>query len=261
MCILGMHWGLLYILQGIKPRTFEELATRAHDMELSLASRGEKSLLIAEHHKERKDVKKGDKSSKPMIKESMAIAAEPVRIFAKEKKEERMKGPSQERERRRLMLKEMEEKTYPFPDSDVPGMLEDLLEKEVIKLPECKRPEEMGRTKDPKYCKYHRVVSHTMEKCFVLKDLILRLAKKVKILLDLDEVVGSNHATFTFGSPSPTKTQSPLMSTPGASCKHIQFGTLEPVCLPCLEPQEDADIEDKLSSEGEGWTLVTHRKS
>uniref|UniRef100_A0A2N9G5F2 Uncharacterized protein n=1 Tax=Fagus sylvatica TaxID=28930 RepID=A0A2N9G5F2_FAGSY len=220
-----------------------------------------KSLPIAEHRKERKDVKKGYKFSKPIIKESMAIAAEPVRIFAKEKKKERTKGPSQERERRRLTLKEMEEKTYPFPDSDVPGMLEDLLEKEVIKLPECKRPEEMGRTNDPKYCKYHWVVSHTVEKCFVLKDLILRLAKEGKILLDLDEAVGSNHTTFTFRSPSPTKTQSPLMSTLGASCKRIQFRTLEPVCLPCLEPQEDADIEDKLSSEGEGWTLVTHRKS
>ena len=170
-------------------------------MELSLASRGEKNLPIAEHRKERKDVKKDDKSSKPVIKESMAVTAEPVRIFAKEKNEDRTRGPSQERERRRLTLKEMEEKTYPFP--------------------ECKQPEEMGRTNDLKYCKYHRVVSHTVEKCFILKDLVLRLAREGKILLDLDEAVGSNHATFTFGSPSPTKTQSPLMLTLGPSCKRI----------------------------------------
>jgi hypothetical protein len=115
-------------------------------------------------------------------------------------------------------------------------MLKDLLEKEIIKLPKCKRLEEMVRTNDLKYCKYHWVVSHTVEKCFILKDLILRLAKEGKILLDLDEAVGSNHATFTFGSPSPTKMQSPLMSTSRASCKCIQFGTFEPVCLPCLEP-------------------------
>ena len=139
-------------------------------MELSLSSHGEKGLPVDQQRKEKKDMRRGDQSSRSMVKESMAVAVEPMKISSKENKRmEKRAGPMQEREKRRLTLKEMEEKTYPFPNADIQGMLEDLLEKNVIKLPEYKRPEEMGCTNDPKYCIYHQIVSHPMEKCFVLK--------------------------------------------------------------------------------------------
>ncbi|KAL0292801.1 UNVERIFIED_CONTAM: hypothetical protein Sradi_6972900 [Sesamum radiatum] len=35
LCIQGMYWELCYVLQAIKPMTFGELATRAHEIEMS----------------------------------------------------------------------------------------------------------------------------------------------------------------------------------------------------------------------------------
>ena len=48
---------------------------------------------------------------------------------------------------------------------------------------------------DPNFCKYHRVISHPIEKYFMLKELILRLAREKKIELDLEEVAQTNHAS------------------------------------------------------------------
>ncbi|KAA0040624.1 retrotransposon gag protein [Cucumis melo var. makuwa] len=86
-------------------------------------------------------------------------------------------------------------------------MLEQLLENQLIQLPECKRPEQAGKVDDPNYCKYHRVISHPVEKCFRLKELILKLTREKKIELDIDEVAQMNHVAIGMTSNVPLLTQ------------------------------------------------------
>ncbi|KAG5253452.1 Retrotransposon gag protein [Salix suchowensis] len=77
---------------------------------------------------------------------------------------------------------------------DISRMLDDLLEANIIELPEVKRPEKANQVDNLNYCKYHRLISHPVEKCFVLKDKIMRLHKNGDIVFD-DEVATSNITT------------------------------------------------------------------
>ena len=132
----------------------------------------------------------------------------PVKISCKIKtKEIKRDEPFRTQDKYRNTLRELEQKTYPFPDSDMAAMLDDLLEKEVIELPEYKRPEEMHRVNDPKYCKYHRIVGHPVGKCFILKELIMRLAQQGRIELDLEDTAATHTTTIVFGSFDPVPLQ------------------------------------------------------
>ncbi|KAL0401415.1 UNVERIFIED_CONTAM: hypothetical protein Slati_4171400 [Sesamum latifolium] len=78
-----------------------------------------------------------------------------------------------EKPQRKLTLKEMQARQYPFLHSDVFEIFDDLLEVNLIDLPKMERPEEVERRDDSKYCKYHRLVGHTIQDCFVFKNAIL----------------------------------------------------------------------------------------
>ena len=97
-------------------------------MELNIANHGAKKDLIIGQQRERHNGKTSDKISIKLIQESMTVNVTLARDKKKEVKEVR---PTQENERCRFTLKELEEKKYHFPDFDVPNMLEDLLQKKV----------------------------------------------------------------------------------------------------------------------------------
>ena len=83
-------------------------------------------------------------------------------------------------------------------------MLDGLLENGIIELPPPKRPKEAGRTTDPKYCRYHQVISHPLKKCIMLKECIMQLARDGGIILDLNEFVGANHISAQVEHPLPS---------------------------------------------------------
>ncbi|KAM2645652.1 hypothetical protein EV1_019176 [Malus domestica] len=176
MCVQGIHWGLHYILQGIKPRTFEELATRSHDMELSITNHRKKEP-ITNFKKDKVFSPNIVKTGKKPPKEAFTVNTTPIKtssvpnkISFKTKAKEIKRGePPCTQDRYKSTLRELEQKAYPFPDLDMDAMLDDLLKKKVIELPECKRSEEMNRANNPKYCKYHCILSHPIGKCFILK--------------------------------------------------------------------------------------------
>ncbi|KAH7844624.1 hypothetical protein Vadar_030078 [Vaccinium darrowii] len=124
-----------------KAMNVEELATRAHDMEINIANHGGGNHPTVEHNKY-KNGTQSDKLSGASIEESMAVNMVPLKVPRRDKKNEEYPRD------KRPTLKELQEKRYPFPNSDEPSMLEDLLEKNVIQLPKCKHPEEMGKVHD-----------------------------------------------------------------------------------------------------------------
>ena len=139
----GMEQDILYAWQVNKPMTFQELAKRSYDIEVTLAHyRGQLS---------------DDGSTILSIN-------------------------------RNSMLKVSQENEFSYSESYAPEMLDKLLQKGLIKLLESQCPEEIERTNDSKYCKYHRIISHPIKKCDAFKRQVLQLAKEGKIMLDEEDV-------------------------------------------------------------------------
>ena len=121
----------------------------------------------------------------------MSVNVSPAKFTMNEGVKQNVRTTFQARSNQKSTLREMQKKEYPFLDYDVSEIFDELLELKLIDLQEMKLPDEAAKTNDPNYCKYQRLVSHPLEKCFVFKDRVMRLVNENKIILD-DEKDSSN---------------------------------------------------------------------
>ncbi|TYK22415.1 ty3-gypsy retrotransposon protein [Cucumis melo var. makuwa] len=85
ICTQDMHWKLIYILQVIKPRKFEQLATRAYDMKLSIANMGGKDFLLKKMRSDKNEINDTKKIVNRVINESIVVQETSLKSFSKRK--------------------------------------------------------------------------------------------------------------------------------------------------------------------------------
>lgn len=122
------------------------------------------------------------------------VQAAPAPVEKKKDEKEDKRGKN------RPTLKERMAKEYDFDVEDSENLFHQLLANGKIQLPSCKRPAEEGKTNDPKYCLFHRIISHNIKDCFVFKEKVQELLDKNVISLAKEEKkVTTNMVSMQFG--------------------------------------------------------------
>lgn len=79
-------------------------------------------------------------------------------------------------------LDELKNKKYSFKREKTLKIFKQALE-DGLELSACKRLKEASMVNHPKYCPYHRIVSHAIEDCWIFKDLVEQKIKESRMHL------------------------------------------------------------------------------
>jgi len=108
-------------------------------------------------------------------------------------------------------------KVYSFKDDQLVAIFHLLHKGNMLKLPETQRPNEVGRTTDPNYCLFYRMVHHPTSRCYVLKDKIQALIDTGVLTLKSEQKkVTVNMVSLNFGTFPKMTVQDKLVPIPKA---------------------------------------------
>ena len=78
-------------------------------------------------------------------------------------------------------------KQYSFKDEHVISLFKLLHKSNKLKLPEARRPKEVGRTVEPNYCLCHRMMGNRTKSCYIFKDVLQVVIEANMLKLHLDQ--------------------------------------------------------------------------
>ena len=97
-------------------------------------------------------------------------------------------------------------KQYSFKDEHVNSLFKLLNKSNRLKLPEVRHPEEVGKTDNPNYCLYHRMLRHPTKSCYIFKEILQALidAEVLKLHPEQKKETANMTLFLQFGVQPPT---------------------------------------------------------
>jgi hypothetical protein len=169
-------------MQGVRPISFEELASKATYIENYMQHITRQSRPF---NKPMEKSGEGDKvPTKQKPTQAMEATVSPPQFHPRSvitRNQENRDEPTP----RRPTHSERQSREYSFPAEEVEDLFMGLWELNLIELPKAKRPEEASKFKEPKFCHYHHILGHTLKGCFMVKNIIQKMILASKVLCPL----------------------------------------------------------------------------
>ena len=92
-------------------------------------------------------------------------------------------------------------KQYSFKDEHIDSLFKLLNKSNRLKLSKARRPEEVGKSDNPNYCLYYRMLGHPTKSCYVFKDIFQALidAEVLKLRSEQKKLTANMTSFLQFG--------------------------------------------------------------